>query len=76
MPEGAPPPESTPEPRRVGYADGWVVHKSGWPHTPWQWSAYGPNGGSHGSAPTKEKATERALAAYEAIRGHREADRA
>ena len=48
-----------------GTASGWSVWRLGVRR--WQWSAYGPNGGSHGFSTTEEKAIKCARAQYEML---------
>ena len=54
----------------TGTATGWNVYKATTfstlgPSSGWHWSAYGPNGGCHGTEKTKEAAVKIALAQAE-----------
>jgi hypothetical protein len=49
------------------YASGWNVYRNELAGR-WQWSAYGPNGGTHGEARTESMAREKAQQAERDLR--------
>lgn len=48
-----------------GFASGWQVYEH---NGRWHWSAYGPNGGTHSTAPSRQEAERRAQAAERDLR--------